>query len=313
YIGMKVGTDLVEASGQGITSNLASVKWNQTLDNITPVIISATPNTGAPGKTIPYNITGLNFNGSIVSLTRSGQKDLIGNNTVTSSTMLLGNLTIRPDAPIGAWSWQVTNQNGKKSNQINFTVNSGPWEITSVSPSFACRGSTFPFTITGKIFDNPKKVILSKEYCGVPLTSDVKTWTSTSITGSFSIPASACVGDWYFYVTDNSGTNRCQINYPIKDCSTKPSVSAIYPVEGARNKLIPFLITGSGFLSGNMTVQLTKTGSSSISATNLTIDTTSQQIFGSFLIPKTAKTGSYRVSVNAGSLYSTQKVYFTVF
>ena len=120
-----------------------------------PTISRFLPGT-ARGTTVDVTITGANTNFKSASVlafggTASGQLPL-----VQSSTLMLANITVAPDATVGFRDVTVTTDFG--SGAVESALGVGAFNViatptlptvTSVSPTSAARGSTLDVTIRG--------------------------------------------------------------------------------------------------------------------------------------------------------------------
>ena len=89
-----------------------------------------------------------------------------------------------------------------------------------------------------------------------------------------------------------------------------PVMNTLTPASGYLNIMVPFTLTGNYFLNGGTTVILRTVGTT-IPATLTSVNTTTVQ--GSFVIPGTARTGSYSLYViTTGGGFNSKPNMFTV-
>ena len=131
-----------------------------------PIVSSVFPSSGAPGQTLNVTITGLNFQpGASVSFE---QGIAINSVNFISSTQLVANITIDPDARIETQgrTVTVTNPDGSSGSLADAFLlivpgAAPPPQITSVNPTAmpnASRGTNFSFTVRGLFFQTGARV-----------------------------------------------------------------------------------------------------------------------------------------------------------
>ena len=111
-----------------------------------PTLVSISPNSGAPGATVPVTLTGTNFvAGASVSVNNSGVT--VSNVTVVSGTQVTATFTIASGATTGSSNVTVTTTAGT-SAAVSFTISSSASTPTiTITPADGTTTSTTP-TIT---------------------------------------------------------------------------------------------------------------------------------------------------------------------
>ncbi|HWQ67403.1 MAG TPA: IPT/TIG domain-containing protein [Methanospirillum sp.] len=284
----------------------------------TPHVTSISPNSGYQGQIAQFTIMGSNFNQSgnpHVIFRRSDASDMITPATVVSTTTLTGFMNILEDTLLGPWNVIVMQDQGKiNPEQVTFTVlPKGELTISQVNPASLQQGQPYTLEITGNGFEDTPDGALLKDGCDPDIEVDISYLSPTNLIGTCTIPQATCVGTWSLIIRNPDGSESNPFPIQITDGGDKPVISAIYPPEGARNRLIPFMITGSGIQGNGISVQLTKTGENVINGTNITPNIPNQQIFGTFWVQANAKTGKYLVSVKQGTSSNSGNISFQIY
>ncbi len=315
-----VATNVVVASLTQITCRFAlpvtaaTGAWNVTVTNpggasaslangfaVNPSVTSITPNRGAQNTTVGFTIAGAGFEpNATVRLTRSGQPDLWATGVVVvSPTQLNGTFAIPLTAATGSWSVVVTNPGGTSAIKSSaFTIDPSI-TVVSIAPKTGVRGTTVPAVIAGTGFMPGATARLTRSGSADIRAGDVVVVSPAQIACTLVLPLTASTGTWNVVVTNPNGaiatkTSAFTITLP------PISVISIVPINGTAGTIIPISIAGAEFIAGSTTVQLTRTGSSTISAGNVVVVSTGQ-INGSFALPETAAPGAWHVNVtNAG-------------
>lgn len=166
------------------------------------------------------------------------------------------NVTLAPDAPIGARSITVTNPDGGRGVCAEcFTVTAKP-SVTSLSPNAGGQTASHQIvTITGRDFADKTSVAFSGTGITVhSLTRD----NATRLTLDLSVATDAPTGARDVTVTNpDQGTTTCAGCYTI---NPKPDLTTVAPNQLGRSAdQAPVVITGSGF-SGTPAVAVGGTG-----------------------------------------------------
>lgn len=123
----------------------------------TPSLVSVTPARGEAGQSLTVTITGLNTNFSMGSNTvkffKQGSEsfDIFEiSNDITNDNIILSDILISPDAPLGTYSVGVENDiDGLLMLNNSFNVIANPRSITNITPNNGKQGETITITITG--------------------------------------------------------------------------------------------------------------------------------------------------------------------
>lgn len=212
-----------------------------------------------------------------------------------------GSLSVTSSAPTGAYDVIVTNPGGQTASlQNGFTVTSpAPLTVTSITPDTGVQGSTVAITdIAGTGFQTGASVKLTRDGESDIVMTGVTVDSTTKITGTFSIPTNALIGNWNVVVTNPDGqSSMLQNGFTVTASSAPPpTVTSITPGTGTPGSTIPVTsITGSNFQSG-ATVTLRRVGYPDIQVTYVDVPSSSQ-IAGTLTIPPGTMPGAYDVIV----------------
>jgi PKD repeat protein len=270
-------------------------------------VSSITPNTGGQRTTVSItDLTGTGFqNGATVKLYRApvgSPADEIPATgvTVVSPTKITCQFVLPRylwDGDLGKWDVVVTNPNGDSETFTDgFTVVRPVLSASSIAPDAGLQGETVAITnLAGTGFQNGATVMLQAiGHADIPGTN-VATVSPAQMTCTFAIPATAAVGYWNVTVRNANGDTATMMNaFHI----TKPvlSVSSIAPNTGAQGATVAITnVAGGGFQNG-ATLKLTRTGSTDINATGVTVASASK-ITCQVAVPATAALGDWNVVV----------------
>jgi hypothetical protein len=172
--------------------------------------------------------------------------------------------------------------------------------LSAIAPSSGIQGAVVAVTLTGTNFATGSTISLS----GTGITvSNVTLVSSTSITATFTIAATAPTGAQNVTVTSRSkisGSQAFTVN------SGAPTLTTVSPSSGAQGQAVSVTLTGTLFAAGS-TIGLSGTG---ITVSNTTV-VSSTSITATFTIALSAPTGAQNVTVtNASGPSGTQT--FTV-
>ena len=256
-----------------------------------PTITAVTPATWYRNATVPFQITGTNFEPGLTTVAFAyPSNSTVLNNTVVVSTVtattINGTVVVPFSAPTGTWNASVTTiDGGMVWKSAAFTVATFPAPtIASITPVSGFRNTTVSYTITGNNFQpGQTTVVLSNPTSGV-LSTTLYSVNSSQIVGGVQIPDTASIGAWRLNVTTLDGglTSKPSAftvsNLPI------PSIISFTPSTAYQNTMVSFVITGNYFEPGGLTtVNLTKSGQSNIQTTLTSVYSSS--ITGTVTIP----------------------------
>jgi PKD repeat protein len=271
-----------------------------------PTIVSVAPTTPwYRNASVFFLITGTNFqpgqtavnftypsNGTELNVT--GMKI----QTITTTT-INGTVVVPYNASAVTMNVSVrTLDGGRAWKPAAFTVAQFPAPtIGAITPASGFRNTTVAFTITGTNF-LPGQTTVNLSY---PANSEISTTlyavSSTQIIGGMRVPGNATNGAWKLNVTTLDGGLTTRPSAFTISKLPAPAVTAFAPSAAYRGTTVSFIVNGSYFEPGGLTiVNLTKPGQVDIS-TNLTT-VYSSQIAGNFTIPSGYATGLWNVNVS---------------
>jgi PKD repeat protein len=271
-----------------------------------PTIVSVAPTTPwYRNASVFFLITGTNFQPGQTTVnftypSNGTQLNLTGMKiqTVTATT-INGTVVVPYNASAVTMNVSVrTLDGGKVWKPAAFTVAQFPAPtIGAITPASGFRNTTVAFTITGTNFQ-PGQTTVNLSY---PANSEISTTlyavSSTQIIGGMRIPGNATNGAWKLNVTTLDGGLTTRLSAFTISKLPAPTVTAFAPSAAYRGTTVSFIVNGSYFEPGGLTiVNLTKPGQTDI-PTNLT-SVYSTQIAGNFTIPAASSTGSWNVNVS---------------
>jgi hypothetical protein len=166
--------------------------------------------------------------------------------------------------------------------------------ITSITPSLGYNnGSTNITNLAGTNLFTGAIVKLTKSGQTDITASNVIVESSTKITCTFDL-TNKVIGNWDVVVTNADGQNATPLanGFEIKPSTSAPTITSIFPASGSNSDADLLEITdlkGTGFVNGQSfgTVKLTKTGETDITASNITIVSSTKIICKFDLLDKT--------------------------
>ncbi|HKD05319.1 MAG TPA: IPT/TIG domain-containing protein [Bryobacteraceae bacterium] len=264
-----------------------------------PSITSVSPNSGAPGATVPVNISGSNLTNGTVTLSGTGVTATV---LSSSANQITASLAIASGAATGARSLTVKTVGGTSAASA-FTITAAPNTptLSSISPSSGAQGTSVSVTLTGTNLVSPATINIAGT--GVSATN-VTLVSGTSITATFVIAVSAATGAHNVSVTTTNGTTAT-LPFNVTP-PPPPTLSSIGPSSGAQGSSVNVTLTGTNFI-GSASLNISGTG---ITASNVTI-ANATSITATLTIAATATAGAYAISVTTpGGTSATQA--FTV-
>ncbi len=286
-----------------------------------PVFTSITPaGTWYRNATVNYSITGMNFQPGNTIVTFWNKSGVLLNAssgagvTSVTTTKINGTIIIPVNAsvitPYNITIATIDGGTGGRDAAITVLPFPAP-AITSFTPVTGYKNTTVSFTLNGNNFQiagGYTNITLVNEYTSEMVYGAVSSATSTTITGTFVVPAGSTGGTYDLLVTtvDGGSTSKAAAftlnNLPL------PTISAINQTAGYRNTTVPFTITGTNFQpgAGGTYVRINSTAGPPVLATLSSV--TGTIITGTFAIPYNAVTGLYRLDLLTTSGGSASKL-----
>jgi outer membrane protein assembly factor BamB len=270
-----------------------------------PTVTAAEPAYGKQGTSIQIaNLSGTGFvAGAKVTLNRTGSPPLNATNvTVVSMGKITCTFAIPAGAVVGRWNVVVANADGQTGMKANrFMVQTLlPPKVTRIVPSSGVQGTTVLVSnLSGTGFMAGALVNLTKSGYGPLNATNITVTGPGKITCTFAIPARIAIGSWNVVVRNVDGQAGSKANGFMVKTPSPPTVTAIAPAAGIRGKTVQVsYLSGTGFVTGAL-VNLTKTGSAALNATNITV-VSAKKITCTFVIPAGAVIGPWNVVVKNG-------------
>jgi 6-phosphogluconolactonase (cycloisomerase 2 family) len=272
-----------------------------TVSGTTPTLTGVAPNAGVQGTTVSATLTGTGFiiGGTTVAV---GGGVTVSNINVTGSTSLTADFVIPSSATLGAQTVSVTTSAGTSGTQA-FTINAPPPTLASVSPSSGALGAVVSVTLTGTSFI-PGATTVAVSGANVTV-SNVNVTSGTTLTADLTVGVGAALGARNVTATTAFGTTGAQT---FTVTGTVPTLTSVVPAVGVQGTTVAGVtLTGSNFLVGGTTVDVTGTG---VSVSNVNV-ASGTSITADFTITGTATLGAHSVTVTTGAGTSTGQT-FTV-
>jgi PKD repeat protein len=238
-----------------------------------PQITAITPSSGInSGTTAVTDLSGAGFHiGAVAVLKKTGQTDIPASNvTVISPIKITCDLNLSGKAT-GPWDVVVINNDGQQDIlPSGFQVTNPAPTVNSVTPvSGLNSGPVEVANLAGSYFLPGAMVKLAK--LGEPdiIATGTTVVNPGKITCTFNL-AGVKTGLWNIVVRNPDGQNGILANsFTVENPA--PTVTSIAPNKGSNNGPVEISgIDGTGFLAG-ASVQLTRTGQSPITATNVSV------------------------------------------
>ncbi len=172
--------------------------------------------------------------------------------------------------------------------------------LASITPNSGAQGQTLSVTLTGTNFTFGPTI----QFSGAGITASSTTLvSSTEITATFTIAATAALGPQNITVETTNGTSGAVV---FTVTTAGPSLTSISPVSGLQGQIVDVTLTGTNFLTG-ATIALSGTG---ITVSGTTV-VSSTDITATFTIAADAAPGDQSVTVTT-SAGTSGPVTFTV-
>jgi hypothetical protein len=269
-----------------------------------PIITSITPATGTKGSPVAFTLAGTNFEpaGTAVTLNEDTSGTVLNTTLISvTPTTIVGNFTIPTNVPASLYRLEVTTKDGGVVSKLQaFTVTYLPLPtITTLTPATGSLNTTIPFTLTGNYFLNGGTVVMLRTVGTTINATPYLTWVNiTTIQGSFVIPNTAVTGSYTLYVITTGGGFNSKPGAFTVGTFGKPTITAVTPTTWYRNATVPFQITGTNFEPGLTTVTFAYPSNSTLLNSTVVFNTvTATTINGTVVVPYSAPTGTWNVSV----------------
>ncbi|MCX6693369.1 MAG: PKD domain-containing protein, partial [Methanomicrobiales archaeon] len=211
---------------------------------VTPSVTTVSPVSGYGNTTVPFTLTGTNYQaGAVVNFTNGTYGTVTTTISSITSTKITGNATFPAVASSGKWNINVTTPDGGTGTKAGaFTVNK--WlqpSTTSVSPVSGYGNTTIAFTLTGTNYQAGAVVNFTNSTYET-VTSAISSITSTKITGNATFPVVASSGKWNINVTTPDGGTGTKAGAFTVNKWLQPSTTSVSPVSGSGNTTVPFTL-----------------------------------------------------------------------
>ncbi len=275
-----------------------------------PKIGAITPTSGAKNSTVAFTLTGSNFQlddkTTVTVVDDATGTELTTNIYSVTSGKIIGALTIAGNAPASKYRLEVKTTDGGTVNKFDaFTVIASPTPtITSISPNFGYQNQTTSFVLKGKDFIDGGTTVRIRTFAQT-VTADLSSTNSTTIVGTFTIPADAPKGAYRLdVITVGGGFSSKTGGFTVKD-NLKPAITSVNPNNGYRNTTVAFTIKGTNFLPDATTIRFVNQstlakGPAAANEANFTttiFSATSTEIIGSTVIDLGAPVGLWTINV----------------
>ena len=189
----------------------------------------------------------------------------------------------------------VTNSTGSTSSITHpITVSTNAPSPSGISPGQGIQGSSVPISVYGTGFASGASIKLKRSGSTDITATSIAFVSSTTLTGTVSIPAGAVVGSWDVVVTNPDAQTGTLSNGFAVTTPSGPVVSSITPTNSLRASSVAVTVAGSNFNTG-ATLVLNRTGYPDIVATGVVV-VSSNMITGNFNLA-TATYGPWNVVI----------------
>ncbi len=266
-----------------------------------PVLTSLAPTTGARFQTLDVVLNGSNFMSNVTTVS-FGNDIVVNSVNVTSLTELTANITIGPNAALGARDVTVTNpppDGGSSTLAGAFTVTNPTPQLTNVAPSLGSIGQTLQVVLTGNNFLSG----VSTVNFGNDITINSTTVNSSGqITVDITIDLNAATGPRSVSVTNSApGGGTATLTNVFSVGIPAPTLVSIVPNTGNRLQTLDVTLFGTNFINGQTTVSF----GNNINVNSITF-TSSTQVTANLTLAVNAALGARNVTVsNPGPLGGT--------
>jgi len=274
----------------------------------TPILSSIAPSSGfrrtaAAPNPVAVVLTGSNFTaGSTVNVVAPASGLTVTGVTMVSPTQINATFNTTTTAAIGPRSITVTTPGGT-SGAVTYTV-LGP-VLTSIAPTSALRGQAVPVSIFGSGLTGTTAVNVSGG--GSVAVSGITVVSDTQVNATFTISAGASGTARNVTVTAPGGNSNA-VTFTVTIPPT-PTLTSIAPPTGVRGTAVPVTLTGTNFIAGRTTVNVSGGG---ITVSGVTVNSPTN-LTATFTISTGAALTARNVTVTvAGGAAASNAVPFTV-
>ena len=283
-----------------------------------PAITTVLPASAYLNSTIPFTVTGTNFQTGSAMTWANFTYGAFNNANITinsvTATSINGTMVVGPDASPGKWNLTVTTINGGTSlvKTSAMTVDNSrhrpsPRSHWRREPRIVQFYSPSPGPISSRAGTS---VTIVEDTSGTVMNATPISVTPGTIVGNVTIPATVPASLYRLQVTTKDGGTVSKLQAFTVNYLPLPVMTTLAPASGYRNTTVPFTLTGNYFLNGGTTVMLRTVGTT-IPATLNSVNTTTVQ--GRFAIPYNAPTGPYTLYViTTGGGFNSKPGVFTV-
>ncbi len=247
-----------------------------------PALTSVSPNSAMQGSAVTVTLTGTRFApGNVTVRVGEGFTVQTSNVTVLSATQIRATVTVPLTTTPGARNVIVT-KDGEESNSVPFTVTevNAP-TLTSISPNSGTQGGAVPVTLTGTNFVQSATIQVSGS--GVTASAP-RVINARQIITTLTIAPNAAPGARNVTVTTPSTPARISnaVTFTVNPATGggAPTLTRITPNSGVQDNLVSVTLTGTNFLPGTPTVQVSGTG---VTVSTTRVDSATQITVGLFI------------------------------
>ncbi|HEY4217882.1 MAG TPA: beta-propeller fold lactonase family protein [Gemmatimonadaceae bacterium] len=254
-----------------------------------PTLASLSPTTGVTNTVVNETLTGANFVGNVTVLV-SGAGVTATNTVVVNDSTITAQFVVVGDATLGTRTVTIMTAGGM-SGGVTFTVNPPAATVASITPNNGMRGTAVAVSITGSNFIvGATSVAVAGPGVAV---SNVVVTSSTALTATFTVDTAATLGLHDVSVITAGGSVGV-VSFTVN--AQPPTVTNASTGTGQRGQTIAVTITGTGFVQGGTTVNVSGAG---VTVSTVTV-TSPTSLTVLLVISATADLGSHDVTVTTG-------------
>ena len=202
------------------------------------------PSSAMVGTTLTVNFLGeFTHFGAATTAVIDGTGVVLQGFQITSTASATATFLVAPNAPPSGHTLTLTTPLGAGAFEVvtaPFSVSTTPAALTSITPSYASRGSSTTVTLIGAFthFSDQTTVSVGPDIVAGPPTNI----TPTSLTVALSIGPQAALGWRSAFV--NTGSEQLTIGFRV-DGPAAPAITSVSPASGGQGQSLTVLVTGA--------------------------------------------------------------------
>lgn len=253
------------------------------------------------------HFTGINSSSSIMLRRGFGSTINPDSFTIVSDVLLKAKFSIPTNSPLGLYEIRVTTSTDgqiRLRNAFELLVNPKAPKLISINPDTAMQGDTLTISVTCQFThftQGSQNVGIQYSNQFVQYASSYTVKNDSFLTAHFSIPNNAPVGQYYFFVINNTDGTVYETNiFTVLNNPNKPLVTSVSPKSVQQGNTLALTIKGTRthFLNNsNQIISLYRGTNSMIMADSFTASNDSQMTAW-FNVTFASSVGNYTLSID---------------